>query len=844
MGILFLYNKVTKFFLCFRFFVLLLFFFCFSPLNTFCDAKKPIALILSGGGSRGLAQIGVLKAFDEAGIKPDLIVGTSMGAIIGSLYAAGYDGKNIEKFSKTIKWDQIYSSEIPRTEKLMSYKESEKNYLFEIRVNRNLEVMLPQSILDGQIFFDELAPKFTLAQYLYGFNFDSLSIPLRIVSTDILTGKKIVLSNGNLANAVRASCGFPFVFSPVDYDSMLLMDGGLVSNIPVTTAKEISDNYYIIAVDVTSPLWDKKALNNPIRLIDQIVNIGLTHQKDLEKKLATEIISPNLSEFLNTDFSQIDTLISRGYYAAIPIVNKIVNQINYSGSDLVEKYDSSEFYYAPFIFNNIDSILQQKLQEHFANKPRIKKSDLTKKVYSVLIQSESYFIKIKEIEIKNNGTVIKFYPAVLKGYKIYGNNITRFSTIKSALGIKIGDTLTSKKISSAIFRLYSLDLFKNINIDIDSNNIANIYLREKDFLRLRFGIRFDEYHLIEGFIEPAYENFLGLGILSSFTLQYGSLRERYSFEILNNHIYSSQIANKLLLQAYISQEKVRSRTEIPDTLDSILVHVRLEEQTLEKTGLMGVTGLQLGKYFMIEGGLRLEKFKLYQSMAFKDPFGGFKRGMQFLFLRLIEDNIDKYPYPENGAQYYLLMGGAHAALGGTENFLKIDSKFIQYFTFGNIHTLSPQIHLTWATDSMPGVEKVYLGGAGAEERYKGTEIYNTVPFWGLKSQALPGDILLLLQANYRLKIQKFFYAFTNLSWGYAWPYDFRWNANNLSFFRIKELARDFLNKSPVGIGIGLEYESMLGPLRFSWGRLLRNPLYSDLGIISENLFYLSWGYTF
>ena len=246
-------------------------------------ARHNFALVLSGGGSRGLSQIGVLKALEEAHIKPDLIVGSSMGAIIGSLYAAGYSPDSIFHIARSMDWNDIIANTARRNSLFVSQKAEPGNYQFELRLNDRLEPLPPRSISHGQVFFDLLAPLLAPAQLRARMKFDSLPIPLRIVATDILSGRPAIFTHGNIAAAVRASCGVPLAFSPVPLDTMLLMDGGLSANIPVDIAA-VEHSRVIVAVDVTSPLWRMNDLENPVRLIDQIVSIGMKQQRKIAKE--------------------------------------------------------------------------------------------------------------------------------------------------------------------------------------------------------------------------------------------------------------------------------------------------------------------------------------------------------------------------------------------------------------------------------------------------------------------------------------------------------------------------------------------------------------------------------
>jgi NTE family protein len=155
-------------------------------------SQRPVALVLSGGGARGLAQIGVLKALDEAGIRPDLIVATSMGAIIGSLYAAGYSPDTIAQFARSFEWEGVFYNNSKRSQLFVSRKDESSDFLLELRLDRSFNIVWPNSLSYGQAFYDFLTPKLSAAQYQASGSFKNLAIPLRIVATDIVSGKRVV----------------------------------------------------------------------------------------------------------------------------------------------------------------------------------------------------------------------------------------------------------------------------------------------------------------------------------------------------------------------------------------------------------------------------------------------------------------------------------------------------------------------------------------------------------------------------------------------------------------------------------------------------------------------------
>jgi outer membrane protein assembly factor BamA len=208
------------------------------------------------------------------------------------------------------------------------------------------------------------------------------------------------------------------------------------------------------------------------------------------------------------------------------------------------------------------------------------------------------------------------------------------------------------------------------------------------------------------------------------------------------------------------------------------------------------------------------------------------------------DDLDKFPFPEKGQKHYISIGGTHDKLGGIESFLKIEGSASEYFTFAGKHTFFPQAQFMWASDSLPDVERVYVGGAMPEEKYKEISVFNYIPFFGLPPRAMPGDVALILRGNYRVQMERNLYLTVALDWGYAWTWNTQWAWSSKSYATAKNVFDEFIDKAAVGLGLGAAYNSMFGPVRFSWGRLLRNKLPGELNIITENQFSLSVGHDF
>ncbi|NLG16726.1 MAG: BamA/TamA family outer membrane protein [Fibrobacter sp.] len=731
------------------------------------DSSSSFALVLSGGGARGLAQIGVLQALHDAGIKPDIVIGTSIGAIVGALYCSGISPDSLQSLALSINWDELFSNTANRKKRFVSQKTEPGNYLMELRFDYNFKPILPRAISYGQSFFDFLAPKLASAQFQAKDIFDSLSIPLRIVATDLLSGQRIVFSRGNLVSAVRASCSVPLAFSPVDFDSMLLVDGGLTTNIPVEYAREQGFKK-VIAVDVTSPMWKKEELQNPVKLVDQIITIGLANQKETERSKADILITPILDNYTKTDFKDIDSMISSGYRAT------------------QEKMDL------------IRTVLHDKVFELRRKEPLLPA------------------------------------PGIIEEIEIQGNKRTSARLIRTAAAIDNGDTLTGELIQRSLASVYSSDLFENVNIEMDSLYRARIMVEEKEYWRMRMGVRYDEFHLGEGFIQPAYENLLGMGICAAVHLQYGLRREKYALDFQGNHLLTSNFANHLQLQFYFSKEKIIKREIFwNDTgSDSISLH----EKNLRKNGILALLGTQFGKSVLLSGGMRIERFKVQKSdnSVFSDAFGlRSHQSLPYFMLKLNFDTMDKYPFPFWGIKHSFAMGATSRALGSQSDLVKISGSLGRYFTFAKRNTILPQATFCYSNTQLPEVERIYLGGAIPEGRYKDMSIYNYVPFMGLPPMGLSGDILGLFHLEYRLMIRKGLYTQITGDWGYTWERE---------RFQSKTAMNQFIRYAPIGVGIGLSWETILGPVRLSYGQLVNS--FRHQGIESDGQLYFSAGHDF
>lgn len=280
-------------------------------------ARPKVGLVLSGGAARGLAHIGVLKALEEQGVKIDAIAGTSMGAVIGGLYASGYKIDELEKLALAIDWQQALSDAPPRKDIPFRRKQDDRDFLVKQRLSFRDDgsLGLPLGVIQGQNL--ALLLESLLAHASDTRDFDKLPIPFRAVATDIASGEKVVFRKGHLPQVIRASMSIPAVFAPVELDGRLLVDGGMVDNIPLDIVREMGVDMAIV-VDIGTPLRNRKQLATVVDVLNQ--SITLMTRRNSEEQLASLhrddiLVQPPLSSFGVTDFGRAQDMIDAGYRA-------------------------------------------------------------------------------------------------------------------------------------------------------------------------------------------------------------------------------------------------------------------------------------------------------------------------------------------------------------------------------------------------------------------------------------------------------------------------------------------------------------------------------------------------
>ena len=375
------------------------------------DKKPTVALVLSGGGARGIAHIGMLKYLEDNNIKIDYIIGTSIGAIIGGLYSTGYSATQIDSIFTTVDWQNVFTMRLPNNRENIFFdqKKIQDRSILMLRFD-NFKLIRPEAFSEGYVINDFLQNCIINSDFFYVNNFDSLKYPFRAIATDLVSGQSIALKSGNLAKAIRASSLLPIAYSPAKINDMILVDGGIMANIPVRFAKEFNPDI-IIAMDATSPIHTAEVLNAPLRIADQVISISMEHFARLDAKLADILIVPQIDNQNYLDFSNAGTLINIGYNATKeklePIKSKFAKanppqqnrQIIITKIDVIHnKYDSPKVIFADFPLKIGDTLTSENLLLCYNYFERTNKfDDINIQVVSNGADSSVLRIELKEI---------------------------------------------------------------------------------------------------------------------------------------------------------------------------------------------------------------------------------------------------------------------------------------------------------------------------------------------------------------------------------------------------------------------------------------------------------------
>lgn len=358
------------------------------------SGRLKIGLALSGGGAKGFAHIGVLKVLEEINMPIDYITGTSMGSIAGALYALGYKAEEIEHIAINADWPDLLTDEPSRRFLSMEEKMWDGKYLGELTI-REKKVTLPAGLIAGQKITNMLSKLTWPAHHID--DFSQLPIPFACVATDIATGEAVVLNKGFLPDAIRSSMAIPTVFTPIRIDNRLLVDGGMVRNLPAEDVKNMGADI-VIGVDVSYTLLPVEELQSFLDIITQSLSFVEAKSRVKQHELCDILIEPNLEGYDTFSFTQVKNIIDRGEQAAraaLPQLQALVDSLGMASAEpgfIPAQIDS--FYINSLAVQGLRDVSQRLVlaELNFKNKEWISSADLEEAISR--IYSTQFFERV------------------------------------------------------------------------------------------------------------------------------------------------------------------------------------------------------------------------------------------------------------------------------------------------------------------------------------------------------------------------------------------------------------------------------------------------------------------
>ena len=816
-----------------------------------------IGLALSGGGARGFAHIGILDVLEENGIRIGAIAGTSMGSIIGGLYAAGYSPAALRDIVYNIDWTEIFTSSPRRKNIYIGEKETSQWPMFELRFD-GWRAQIPSSLSSGQRVASLLSWLTLEPTYACGRDFNRLPIPFLTTATDLKTGNKVVIDSGNLGLAIQASSTIPLLFSPVEWDNWLLVDGGLVDNLPVEDVAYMGSDF-VIGVAIEESMHEAGELSNPLNVADQVTSIMMRGITQLSRDSADFIIDPDVNAFSSRSFTDIDSLIASGRMAALEaipalkdsIAARMVHYPRQLLNDVIVLPDEAETEVKQFFSSDIGSeVLNATIIEHLEALWATGRwcvidagLDTTTGILAVTLTETP-----REVVIRIAGADNDSLKAI-NSYAVSGDDIHTIQDIQYTVTSYLHDIrsegysfahVTSTAVSGDRMSIL-VDVPRLTRIFHDPSLTSRKAMIIREF-QIDVGDVFD-LRKVEGTVESLYGTGLyefvyadieqyegGVGLrlhieekgwtVTRFGLRYDqttgaegrmNLTQENILGFGNQLILTGHIGNRRQL-ALIENKNDRILSSLYTFSIKAYYH-KLHRPVYNGTDLLyHFEDNRFGTVFSI--GQQMEKlgnaviqFKTETVRTYYPIPAGRENGnkeFRSIIVRSLIDSYDRYPFPRNGVLNMIYIESASEVFGGSEQFAKIFLGNSMTRTFFRRHTFSYGLLVGTADPSIPDIEAFRLGGLPTrlstyDPASADSQIY--ADFMGLADEERSGTRLAVGKLSYRLYVPRAFHLELMYHIGNVWA-------------RGQSISTDSLIQ---GYGALASFATFLGPISFGWG---------------------------
>jgi predicted acylesterase/phospholipase RssA/outer membrane translocation and assembly module TamA len=754
-----------------------------------------VALALSGGGARGLAQIGVLRAFEESGIAIDLICGVSMGAIVGGLYAAGMTPDSLEALVRSIDWGQLLQNAPPRARLLLSQKEKDATWFLALPL-RGIRPQWPTGAISGQGLYNFLSHLTQGASYRSGADFDNLRIRYRAVATDLGTGKRVVFSGGELAFALRAAMAFPLAVTPLREGEQLYADGGLVDPLPVELTQSLSD-CPVVAINTTTGLAPLEDLVDPYAVANQAITVMTSARLEESLQQADIICQPAIEGIANVGFGDLDTLLALGYAAGV----KTAKAILASGLCRVPSVTTvpAEDQRPPLttlLFKGTTVFADSTLRLATGLMPGDRCDAPTlanaRDRILALYAAEGYTLADVTSTEHDSGGVLRMTidEAPLVRIELTGNKSVKNWVILRNFPLHRGLPYNAERAAEGMSDLHATGLFDQVTSEItrtDAGPILHLKVTEKTTDALRVGLHHNLEYQTESFLEWATINLFGIGNELTAHAQYAPRRETYSLRLKSDRIFRTYLS--AALRGYYRRHTRRLYQD----------HERVGSFETVRLGFEASFAQNISRFAQVALHIGAEDVDFTQGETVFT-----KRLARFAVVGRLDD-LDHANFPTRGHRLEAKLYWADDFLAG-EIIYRAFHAHGQYVVSPNRRwTLDGAFQFATSDRPLPVYEQIGLGGRRS--------------FFGLADDELLHDHLLSSSLGVRYRFYPWSYLVLRTDVGNAWPHG-------------EEI--DFWGELRAGIGGGAMFDTPLGPLAVLYG-------YADSG---DSRFYFSWGYDF
>ncbi len=818
------------------------------------SSQQPkIGLALSGGGARGFAQIGVLKTLKELGVKVDAIAGTSIGGVVGGLYACGYSPQELERIVTGIDWGELFRDRPRRSTLFSTQKEGNESHFLSIRFE-GLKPDIPLAVTSGQKVSNLFTDLTAAANLKAGFNFDHLPVPFRTLSVDLLSGDSVIFSSGDLAVALRATLGAPLAFVPLESGERLLVDGGLLVPVPVGLAKKMGVDL-VIAVNTSAPLLKAGELQTPLDVIDQATTILTLERKKKELATADLVIEPELSGFRSTDFSQAPKLFAIGHRAVMEKKEAISQLLKdrmpaATGKIHVHRIQAPE---------EIKKALPVPVSDSLSIVGLIGRLD------SLLATGEFARLSAEYDSTKKLLTVQGLEPPVLKTVTFSGNTVFSNSELAGVARLPVGARLNYRMLLDACQKLeeeyrgrgfnlmesprllwdetsgrlvFQIKEAKIERVALEGNRRTKNWVVMQNF-PLRTGMLFSSQKVSQGvtdvyatglfervsaLLEPGAGGPVLKLVLKEKNYEQVRLGAHYQsdwesegfVDFLDGNLFGTGTEFKTHLQYGVRRQLYEAafktdrifKTYLTSRLGAFLYRERWRSYSdfenflpyrERRWGGFWSLGQQIYRLGTVSAELRAENF-VYGNEA----YNGQLYKLRSLSLRSVVDTRDRNPFPNRGAYNLVWLSTASDVIGGNLSYRKAYAFFSHFLPFGNVLVFEPQVSLGLTSGPLPEPEIFRLGGKDF--------------FAGSPKKGFLARQFLVLGTGLRAKL-----------WGRVYP-SVRWDLQR----RWTKVGEFDLRNFFYGLLGELEVDTPIGPAGAGWA-------HSNL---DGKRFYFSVGYDF